>query len=90
MGMVCIMSEHEHREHRDLVGHPSDYGSRTLESEERELSERGEIQRTADGEPLDDRGTASSAISRQTRSDDLQGDTDFEQTNADGEDLTDT
>jgi hypothetical protein len=79
------------REHRDLVGHPSDYGSRTLESEERERAEQGEIQRTADGEPLDDRGSAASAISRDrqknARSDELQGDTDFEQTNAGGEDL---
>jgi hypothetical protein len=76
------------REHRDLVGHPSDYGSRTLESEERDLAERGEVQRTADGEPLDDRGSADSAISHNrrdnARSDDLQGDTDFQQTNADG------
>jgi hypothetical protein len=76
------------REHRDLVGHPSDYGSRTLESEERDLAERGEIPRTADGEPLDDRGSADSAISHNrrdnARSDDLQGDTDFQQTNADG------
>lgn len=79
------------REHRHLVGHPSDYGSRTLESEERERAEHGEIQRTADGEPLDDRGSAASAISRDkrenARSDELQGDTDFEQTNADGDDL---
>ncbi len=55
------------REHRDLLGHPSDYGSRTLESEERERAEQGEIQRTADGEPLDDRGTAESAISHNDR-----------------------
>lgn len=41
------------QERERLVGHPSDYGGRTLEDEE--------IQRTADGEPLVDRGTAGSA-----------------------------
>ena len=76
------------RNDRDLVGHPSDYGSRTLENEERERMERGEIGRTADGDELVERGTAESAVSRETRSDDLQGDTDFEQTNADAERLT--
>jgi hypothetical protein len=38
---------------KDLTGHPSDYGGRTLESEE--------AQRTADGEPRVERGTADSA-----------------------------
>lgn len=52
------------RDKRDLVGHPSDYGSRTLENEERERMERGEIGRTADGDELVERGTADSAISR--------------------------
>ena len=75
------------REKRDLTGHPSDYGSRTLESEERERMERGEIGRTADGDELIERGTADSAISRETRSDNLQGDTDFEKTNADADKL---
>ena len=42
----------------DLVGHPSDYGSRTLADEERQRTERGEIGRTADGDPLVERGTA--------------------------------
>lgn len=78
------------RENRDLVGKPSDYGSRTLESEERERMERGEIGRTADGDELIERGTADSAMSRNARSDDLQGDTDFDQTNADTERLADT
>lgn len=46
-----------------------------------------EQQRTADGEPLKDNGTAETgrsgdASSGDTRSDDLQGDDDFEQTNA--------
>lgn len=50
------------REH--LVGHPSDYGSRTLEDLEKQ-SERGEVERTADGDPLTDRGTAESAISHE-------------------------
>lgn len=49
------------REH--LVGHPSDYGSRTIDDLEEQ--ERGEVERTADGDPLDDRGTAGSAISRE-------------------------
>jgi hypothetical protein len=50
---------------KDLVGHPSDYGSRTLADEDdRQRTERGEIGRTADGEPREDRGTADSAISR--------------------------
>ena len=54
------------REEKDLVGHPSDYGSRTLADEEdRQRTERGEIGRTADGEPREDRGTADSAISRE-------------------------
>jgi hypothetical protein len=67
-----------------LVGHPSDYGGRTLADEEAQSrSERGEIERTADGDPLTDRGIADSAISRDARSDDLQGDNDFEKTNAD-------
>jgi hypothetical protein len=79
----------EHRDKRDLVGHPSDYGSRTLEQEERERMERGEIGRTADGDELVERGTADSAISRDARSDDLQGDTDFEETNAEGQALID-
>lgn len=54
-----------------------------------------DIGRTADGEPRVERGTADSAISRpsnqarQERSDDLQGDTDFERTNAEGERLLD-
>lgn len=69
-----------------LVGHPSDYGSRTLADAVQE-------QRTADGEPRVERGTADSAISHDSstgseqadvRSDDLQGDTDFEKTNAEG------
>jgi hypothetical protein len=48
-----------------LVGHPSDYGSRTLADEdERQRTERGDIGRTADGEPRVERGTADSAVSR--------------------------
>jgi hypothetical protein len=43
---------------KDLTGHPSDYGGRTLELEEGQ-------QRTADGEPRVERGTADSAISRE-------------------------
>jgi hypothetical protein len=68
------------RDKEKLVGHPSDYGSRTLGDAEQE-------QRTADGEPRVERGTADSAISHEAqdvRSDDLQGDTDFEKTNAEG------
>jgi hypothetical protein len=59
---------HKHNEN-DLVGHPSDYGSRTLagEEEDRQRTERGEIGRTADGEPREDRGTADSAISHDDR-----------------------
>ena len=38
----------------NLTGDPSDYGSRTVEDEEQE-------QRTADGEPRVERGTADSA-----------------------------
>jgi len=57
---------------KDSVGHPSDYGSRTLaqpdaeqaDEEDRQRTERGEIGRTADGEPREYRGTADSAISR--------------------------
>lgn len=48
---------------RDLVGHPSDYGSRTLADEEPEQNESEDIGRTADGEPRVERGTAGSAIS---------------------------
>jgi len=39
----------EERNERDLAGHPSDYGSRTLYN-------------TADGEPRVERGTAESAL----------------------------
>jgi hypothetical protein len=70
-----------------LTGHPSDYGSRTLADEERQRTERGEVDRTADGDPLMDSGIADSAISRDQRSDDLQGDTDFDKTNADSAQL---
>ena len=55
------------REEKDLVGQPSDYGSRTLaqpDEDDRQRTERGEIGRTADGEPREERGTADSAISR--------------------------
>ena len=45
--------------------------------------------RTADGEPREDRGSAESAISRDVRSDDLQGDTDFDRTNAETDRLLD-
>lgn len=44
------------RDRENLTGHPSDYGSRTIEDAEQE-------QRTADGEPRFDRGSADSAIS---------------------------
>ncbi|HKU68925.1 MAG TPA: hypothetical protein VJP85_14215 [Candidatus Baltobacteraceae bacterium] len=54
----------EQRKERDLVGHPSDYGSRTLPGEDERL-ESEDIGRTADGEPREDRGTADSAISRE-------------------------
>jgi hypothetical protein len=48
-----------------FVGHPSDYGSRTLADEDdRQRTERGDIGRTADGEPRVERGTADSAVSR--------------------------
>ncbi len=50
----------------DLVGHPSDYGSRTLAEQERRRAEQGETDRTADGDPREERGTADSAISRDT------------------------
>ncbi len=46
------------RKKKDLVGDPSDYGSRHLPEEE---------QRTADGEPRVERGTADSAISHDDR-----------------------
>ena len=57
------MDKHEKRE---LTGHPSDYGSRTLAEQERQRAERGETDRTADGDPREERGTADSAISRDT------------------------
>lgn len=60
----------EEREH--LVGHPSDYGGRTLADEEREMAEHGQIDRTADGDPLTDRGIADSAVSREKRGGDPQ------------------
>lgn len=60
---------HKHNPN-DLTGHPSDYGSRTLTDEERERNERGEIGRTADGEPAVGRGTADSAISHDNAEDD--------------------
>ena len=69
-----------------LVGHPSDYGGRNLADEERELAERGEIERTADGDPLTDRGIADSAMSREGRSDDLQRDDDSESSSAQSDD----
>jgi len=43
--------------------------------------------RTADGDPLEDRGTAETGLDHEKRADDLQGDDDFDQTNAQGEDL---
>jgi hypothetical protein len=55
------MDEHKKRH---LIGHPSDYGSRTLADEERERDELADVGSTADGEPRVDRGTAESAISR--------------------------
>lgn len=48
----------DERNEKNLTGHPSDYGSRTLTDEERERLERGEIGRTADGDPRVERGTA--------------------------------
>jgi hypothetical protein len=43
---------------------------------------------TADGEPIEDRGIADSAIAGDTRrSEDMQGDDDFESTNATAEKL---
>jgi hypothetical protein len=51
------------KQDRDLVGHPSDYGSRTLADEEPQQTEPEDIGRTADGEPRVERGTADSAIS---------------------------
>lgn len=46
------------RKHEDLTGRPSDYGSRTLAvQDDRQHTEHGEIDRTADGEPLIDRGS---------------------------------
>lgn len=58
---------HKHNK-EDLTGHPSDYGSRTLAGEDdgRQRTEREEMDRTADGDPREDRGTADSAISRDT------------------------
>lgn len=51
---------HEHND-KDLTGHPSDYGSRTLEEEQ------AQEQRTADGEPRVERGTADSAITEKSK-----------------------
>lgn len=49
------------------------------------MSER----RTADGEPLEDRGIVPPAADKDARrAEDLQGDDDFEQTNASGEELS--
>jgi hypothetical protein len=70
-GYLCSVFEHEmdERNHRDLVGEPSDYGSRTLEQPDADPRAGDEEQPddtggTADGEPREDRGTADSAISR--------------------------
>ena len=60
----------QEKNERDLTGHPSDYGSRTLAGETSERTEHGEIGRTADGEPRVERGTAESAISRDKHNDD--------------------
>ncbi len=57
------------RPHEDLTGHPSDYGSRTLEEEEQELAQRDRGERTADGDPLAERGTADSAVSGESAED---------------------
>lgn len=57
----------DNRDKEKLVGHPSDYGSRTLEDAEQE-------QRTADGEPRVERGTADSAISHEAE--DVRGEPD--------------
>jgi hypothetical protein len=54
-----------------LVGHPSDYGGRTLADEEREMAEHGQIDRTADGDPLMDRGIADSAVTREKPGEDI-------------------
>lgn len=49
------MDKHKHA---DLIGHPSDYGSRTLADEaERPQAGDSENVRTADGEPLVDHGS---------------------------------
>lgn len=46
------------------------------------LMDNERIERTADGDPLEDLGIARTAEEREKRSDDLQGDDDFEETNA--------
>lgn len=51
---------HEHND-KDLTGHPSDYGSRTLEETE------PKEQRTADGEPRVERGTVDPAVSEKPK-----------------------
>lgn len=71
------MSEERER----LIGHPSDYGGRTIEEEEQEA-----LQRTADGDPLVDRGSMPTQTGEQ-RGDELQGDNDFDGTNAQIDDL---
>lgn len=52
----------------DLTGHPSDYGSRTLADLEKQQAD-SELERTADGDPLTDRGTAETAISHDANDD---------------------
>ena len=51
----CRMKDRNPQNEPNLTGDPSDYGSRTVEDEEQE-------QRTADGEPRVERGTADSAV----------------------------
>jgi hypothetical protein len=45
-----------------LTDHPSDYGGRTLAGDEANSKQQQAEERTADGDPLTDRGTADSAL----------------------------
>jgi hypothetical protein len=60
----------------NLTGHPSDYGGRTLAGEEANAKRSEQEERTADGDPLTDRGTADSAMNHDQRSDQLRDERD--------------
>ncbi len=66
-GTEFEMKKMDEKNDRDLTGHPSDYGSRTLADDDSQSGEGEDIGRTADGEPRVERGTAGSATSRKDK-----------------------